>query len=104
MLLMLWKFGTYLPTANSFSWTNLANILWVEETFGEGFSRGVPNINSQEELAEQLVGFLEIFTRTFGLQRKKIWINGESYAGRYVPYICDALFARQDKEMLMSEG
>ena len=33
---------------------------------------------------------------TFGLQNRKVYISGESYAGYYVPYIADAMLNSND--------
>ena len=33
---------------------------------------------------------------TFGLQNRKVFIAGESYAGYYVPYIADAMLNEND--------
>jgi len=43
-------------------------------------------------VAAQFLGFWKQLVDTFGLQNRKIYITGESYAGYYVPYIMDAMF------------
>jgi len=48
----------------------------------QGFSRGVPDIQSEEALAQEFLGFMTNFIDKFGLHHKKIWVTGESYAGR----------------------
>jgi carboxypeptidase D len=35
-----WQTGTYVPVPNSFSWSNLTNVVWVEQPVGTGFSTG----------------------------------------------------------------
>jgi carboxypeptidase D len=52
-----WEAGTLAPTPNTYSWTNLTNVVWIEQPVGVGFSQGVPNITNEVELAEQLAGF-----------------------------------------------
>lgn len=71
-------------------------MVWVEQPVGTGFSRGVPSATSEEDVAEQFLGFMKNFVDTFSLHGKKIWITGESYAGMYVPYIADAMYAKKD--------
>lgn len=44
------------------------------------------------------MGFFKNFVNTFDLQGRKVYIAGESYAGLYVPYIADAMFAKEDKK------
>ena len=93
----LWQYGTFAPVPNPYSWTNLTNMVWVEQPVGTGFSQGVPNATSEADVASQFMGFFKNFVDTFGLQGRKIFIAGESYAGYYVPYIADAMFNAKDK-------
>ncbi|KAH8833996.1 alpha/beta-hydrolase [Flagelloscypha sp. PMI_526] len=88
-----WSWGTAKPTQNEYSWTNLSSVLWVEQPVGTGFSQGEPNIKDENDLAEQLVGFLNQFLEVFGeLNGKKLYLTGESYAGYYVPYIANYIY------------
>ncbi|KAK0212398.1 alpha/beta-hydrolase [Desarmillaria ectypa] len=88
-----WSWGQSEPTLNPFSWTNLAHVLWVEQPVGTGFSQGTPNITNDNELAEQLTGFLEQFLEVFSeLKGKDFYLSGESYAGFYVPYIANWIY------------
>jgi carboxypeptidase C (cathepsin A) len=43
------------------------------------------------------IDFLKNFEVTFGIQNFKIYVTGESYAGRYVPYIASVMLDRHDK-------
>ena len=36
------------------------------------------------------------FVKTFGLQNRKVYIAGESYAGMYVPYISNHFLDQND--------
>lgn len=92
----LWQYGTFKPVPNSWSWTKLTNMVWVEQPVGTGFTRGTPTAHSQEEAAAQFLGFLKNFIDTFGLQNKKIFLAGESYAGKYIPYFADAMLKKND--------
>ncbi|EJD41864.1 alpha/beta-hydrolase [Auricularia subglabra TFB-10046 SS5] len=88
-----WSWGQSAPTPNPFSWTNLANVLWVEQPVGTGFSQGEPSISNDDELAAQLVGFLQQFLEVFReLKGKNFFLSGESYAGFYVPYIANFIY------------
>jgi carboxypeptidase D len=71
-------------------------MVWVEQPIGTGFTQGKPTATSQEEVAEQFLGFFKNFIDTFGLQNRKVYVTGESYAGRYVPYIADAMLSKND--------
>lgn len=72
--------------------TNGSASVWVEQPVGTGFSQGVSNAMNETAAAAQFLGFWKQFVDTFGLQHRKIYITGESYAGYYVPYIADAMF------------
>ena len=63
---------------------------------GTGFSQGTPNITNENELASEFLGFFKNFVDAFGLQGRKVYITGESYAGYYVPYIADAMLNTND--------
>ncbi|KAF1833457.1 alpha/beta-hydrolase [Decorospora gaudefroyi] len=92
-----WQYGSGPgPVYNPWNWANLTNMVWVEQPVGTGFSQGEPTATSQEEVAAQFLGFFKNFVDTFGLQDRKIYITGESYAGRYVPYIADAMLDAKD--------
>ena len=95
---MLWQYGTYKPIRNQWSWTNLTNMVWVEQPVGTGFSQGTPTATSEADVAAQFLGFFKNFVDLFALQGYTIYIAGESYAGYYVPYIADAMFNKNDTE------
>ena len=92
----VWQSGTYQPVPNPYAWTNLTNMLYVEQPVGTGFSIGKPTATTQEETAEDFVKFLKNFQKLFGIKNYKIYVTGESYAGRYVPYISAAILDQND--------
>ncbi|ESK93701.1 carboxypeptidase cpds [Moniliophthora roreri MCA 2997] len=95
-----WSWGQAEPTPNPFSWTNLSHVLWVEQPVGTGFSQGRPNITNDDELAEQLTGFLEQFLEVFSeLKGNDFYLTGESYAGFYVPYIANWIYEHPGLEL-----
>ncbi|KAI6709595.1 hypothetical protein JHW43_007865 [Diplocarpon mali] len=94
----IWRPGTYKPIRNMFSWTNLTNVVYVEQPVGTGFSQGIPNATNATMLAEQFLGFWKSFVQTFAMQGRRVYIAGESYAGFYIPHIADAMFNKEDKE------
>ncbi|KAK5057658.1 hypothetical protein LTR84_011659 [Exophiala bonariae] len=94
----LWQYGTFKPVQNQWSWTNLTNVVWVEQPVGTGFSQGTPTATSDEDVAQQFLGFFKNFIDTFAMQGYTVYIAGESYAGYYVPYIADAMFNANDTD------
>lgn len=100
-----WSWGTAKPIKNQWSWTNLSNVLWIEQPVGTGFSQGVPNIANEDDLAAQLVGFLQQFLEVFSeLKGKNLYLTGESYAGMYIPYIANYIYNDQSALSLSLQG
>ncbi len=71
-------------------------MVWVEQPIGTGFSKGTVTATSEEDVAEQLLGFWKNFMETFSLQGYSVYIAGESYAGLYCPYIASAMLDQND--------
>lgn len=63
---------------------------------GTGFSIGTPTATSEEDIAADFAKFFKNFQDIFGIMNYKIYITGESYAGRYVPYIADEMLKQND--------
>nr|VWO97772.1 Uncharacterized protein [Ganoderma boninense] len=95
-----WSWGQAEPTPNPWSWTQLSNMLWVEQPVGTGFSQGEPTINDDNALAAQVAGFLEQFLDIFSeLKGSNFWVTGESYAGFFVPYIANYLYENPNPDL-----
>ena len=77
----LWQYGTFAPVPNPWTWVNLTNMVWVEQPVGTGFSQGTPDVTDETGVAAEFLGFWKNFVDTFGLQNRKVYISGESYAG-----------------------
>ena len=72
---------------------------------GTGFTQGPPLEYSDEEtVASQFLGFFKNFLATFALHDKNIFITGESYAGKYIPYLADAMLRRNDTSYFGVKG
>ncbi|KAI9849922.1 MAG: hypothetical protein M1837_000136 [Sclerophora amabilis] len=101
----IWQYGSG-PEAvqNPWTWVNLTNMIWVEQPVGTGFSQGKPSATSEEDVAEQFLGFFKNFLDTFDFLDKKVYITGESYAGYYVPYIADAMYKANDTKYYDVQG
>ncbi|KAF1984270.1 alpha/beta-hydrolase [Aulographum hederae CBS 113979] len=99
-----WMPGTYAPVRNTYSWSNLTNVVWVEQPIGTGFSTGTVTATSEEDVASQFILWWKNFVDTFDLHDRKVYITGESYAGMYVPYIADAMIRRNDTRYMDVSG
>ncbi|KAF0697805.1 Aste57867_11520 [Aphanomyces stellatus] len=85
-------------TPNPHSWTNHANVLWVDEPTGTGFSYGAPTDydQTQEEIGANMYAFLERWLDQFpAYMGRPLFITGESYAGEYIPVIASTILDRQ---------
>jgi len=79
-------------------------MLWVEQPIGTGFSIGTPSATNEVEIAENFADFFLNFETIFGIKNFKIYITGESYAGRYVPYFSAEFLDRNDTEYFDLSG
>lgn len=84
---------------NPFSWSNIANMLFVDNPLGAGFSTG--NELYSDSL-DELAFLLEIFLTRFLDQNpdfngRKFHIVGESWAGKYVPALAHRLLFNSQK-------
>ncbi|ORY40225.1 alpha/beta-hydrolase [Rhizoclosmatium globosum] len=80
-------------TANPTSWHNHANILYLEQPLGTGFSANMSHfVSSEWELATNVLYFLNGFYTAFPAAKAwNLYLTGESYAGTYIPYIGAAI-------------
>ncbi|KAL9060436.1 MAG: hypothetical protein Q9162_000609 [Coniocarpon cinnabarinum] len=99
-----WEAGTLAPVMNQYSWSNLTNMVWIEQPVGTGFSQGTPNITDEIELGEQFKGFWRNFVDTFQLQDRDVYITGESYGGFYVPYIGNSFLEENNTQYYNLKG
>ena len=81
------------------SWNNRANLVFVDQPIGTGFSGGtledMPKF--EKEVARQfeifLIGFYEKYP---AFKNRDLYITGESYAGHYIPFISAKILDSQD--------
>ena len=106
---------------NEGAWDEFANVLFVDNPVGTGFSYVDTDSYVQElsDMADQMIVFLEKFFTLFPeyaqndvsqatkasfrsrLTGWQLYISGESYAGQHIPYIAQAILdrnAKPDKE------
>ncbi|KAI9848190.1 MAG: hypothetical protein M1837_000864 [Sclerophora amabilis] len=73
------------PEENPFSWTKLANVLFIDQPIGTGYSFGKDSADDNEEVTEDFYSWLKEFYTVFPeLKEKRTIIAGESYAGIYL--------------------
>lgn len=75
--------------SNPYSWTNEANVVWLDQPTNVGFSYGPDPKDADDNgdnVAENIYWFLQGFLeRHPELQGREFFISGESYGGHYVP-------------------
>jgi len=77
---------------NPISWNNKANLLFIDQPIGTGYSKGsIFNIPTNEKKVRVHFGiFLRKFFHKYPeFKNRKFYITGESYAGHYIPFIAD---------------
>ncbi|KAL9122525.1 MAG: hypothetical protein Q9187_000925 [Circinaria calcarea] len=75
------------PAYNRYSWTKLANILYIDQPVGTGFSTGSADATDNAQVTQAFYQWLKAFYAVFPtLKSKNTYIMGESYAGIYIPY------------------
>lgn len=86
---------------NPYSWHNKANVMWVDQPAGVGFSTGL-GVRNEKGVAKNMFTFLQGFFKQFPqYQNTDFYIFGESYAGHYVPAIAHRIWkANRDGEGL----
>ncbi|KLP12710.1 PRC1-carboxypeptidase y, serine-type protease [Fusarium fujikuroi] len=82
---------------NKYSWTDHANVLFIDQPIGVGFSKAKSRYNMAKnihEAAQELEKFLSVFvSEVFPELASKPWhFAGESFGGHYVTYYLHHLF------------
>ncbi|EMD96545.1 hypothetical protein COCC4DRAFT_75673 [Bipolaris maydis ATCC 48331] len=82
---------------NNGSWDEFANLLFVDQPVGTGFSYVNTDsyLSELDQMAEHMITFLDKFFTLFPeYENDDLYIAGESYAGQHIPYIARAILKR----------
>jgi len=88
-------------TANPYSWTANASVLWIDSPVGTGYSYSEDGDYASDEqtIANDL--YTALYTFFFKLHpelsKNQFYIFGESYAGKYVPWLASTIFKQNQK-------
>lgn len=80
---------------NPHSWNTRANIMWIDQPAGVGFSYGDESEydSTEKEVGDDMYHFLQEFlTAHPEYQRQGFHVFGESYGGHYVPAVASRIF------------
>lgn len=87
--------GTGEVHASADGWNREANVLYIEQPAGVGFSYCVGTkdctFDDDSSAADNLTSVLEWYTKFPEFQANDLYISGESYAGIYVPYLSNSI-------------
>ncbi|KAH7911548.1 Alpha/Beta hydrolase protein, partial [Hygrophoropsis aurantiaca] len=92
-------------TYNPFSWNNRANIFFIDQPIGVGFSYADfgETVSTTEEAAKDIAAFVSIFFEHFAtFKGRPFHMAGESYGGRYIPVFAAEIYDQNAK--LIAEG
>ncbi|KAG0038758.1 Cell death protease [Podila clonocystis] len=85
-------------TLNKVGWHEFANVLFLDQPVGTGFSiTSKQPLNTLGEVTDHFISFMKAFYAVFPERAlDDLYIAGESYAGTYIPYFTKAILERND--------
>jgi len=75
---------------NPFSWNEVANIMFIDQPVGAGFSYAdsfSDYVKDETMVAEDMYEFFQAFFKQYPKYNKNVFLIGESYGGHYVPTV-----------------
>lgn len=82
--------GETTPSLNPYSWNNYANMLYIDQPIGVGFSYGTDPVTSTTTAAPLVWKFIQAFYAQFSeYENRDFGIWTESYGGHYGPAFAD---------------
>ncbi|TDL20405.1 alpha/beta-hydrolase [Rickenella mellea] len=85
---------------NPFSWNSKANIFFIDQPVGTGFSYADfgETVTTTEDAAKDIAAFVAIFFETFDeFKGRGFHLAGESYAGRFLPVYASEIYDQNAK-------
>eukprot|EP01060_Flectonema_neradi_P031494 TRINITY_DN4798_c0_g1_i1.p1 TRINITY_DN4798_c0_g1~~TRINITY_DN4798_c0_g1_i1.p1 ORF type:complete len:447 (+),score=117.97 TRINITY_DN4798_c0_g1_i1:48-1388(+) len=70
---------------NPYSWNNNANLIYIDQPAGVGFSTGTMDDKDEKGVAEDMYQFLQALFKDHPEWNTEFYIFGESYGGHYAP-------------------
>eukprot|EP01094_Clydonella_sp_ATCC50884_P009821 TRINITY_DN1935_c0_g1_i2.p1 TRINITY_DN1935_c0_g1~~TRINITY_DN1935_c0_g1_i2.p1 ORF type:complete len:463 (-),score=134.54 TRINITY_DN1935_c0_g1_i2:287-1648(-) len=87
-------------SAREYAWNKNANLLYVDQPVGTGFSHGKVDgyVHDETQVAEDMYDFLQQFLQIFpALQGREFFIFCESYGGKYCPAVASGIHQANQK-------
>lgn len=83
------------PILNPYSWTKLANVVYIDQPVGTGYSDGTDQATTNAQVTADFYSWLKAFYEVFpDLKSKSTHLIGESYAGVFVSSNSSTLSSR----------
>jgi len=83
---------------NPYSWNSNANLLYIDQPAGTGFSYGLGMDHNEAGVAADMYDFLQQFMKSHSQYSKlPFYAIGESYAGHYVPAVTHKVWQNNQK-------
>lgn len=74
------------------AWTSIANMLYLDQPIGTGYSYGDLIYDSQQQVRDYTLKFiLGFYAKHPEMRKRNFFITGESYGGKFLPNIADAI-------------
>ena len=83
-------------SVNPYSWNTRANVMWVDQPPGTGFSKGTWD-HDENGVAEDMYQFLQALFKAMPEFNKKFFVTGDSYAGHFIPAVTHRIFEGNQK-------
>ncbi|KAJ0403044.1 hypothetical protein P43SY_009585 [Pythium insidiosum] len=92
---------------NEYSWNRQANVIWLDQPTGVGFSYGADSDydSGEDNVGENIYWFLqEFFKKHPELAERDFFITGESYGGHYVPAAASYILQKNSNHHARQKG
>ncbi|RKL45680.1 Carboxypeptidase S1 [Fusarium proliferatum] len=86
------------PSLNPHSWNEYANMLYIDQPIGTGFSVGTEDVNSTAQAAPYIWKFMQVFLDRFPKYKsREFGLFTQSYGGHYGPEFADYFLKKNDQ-------
>lgn len=81
------------------SWVDIADMVFIDQPVGTGFSYGDSYLTKMEDGAIEFVNFLVAFIKKYPEYKSRgVVLSGESYAGKYLPHFATKVSQHNNEE------
>lgn len=85
---------------NPYSWNNQANLLYLDQPAGTGFSNVSTYDSNEDMVAEDFYAFFVNFLDKYPqFKGRDLFLTGESYAGHYIPVIASYMLNQSNNDI-----